>query len=182
MDLFTQPSSRRLIAENDVRYIPASLPAPQFQLKHLLSTRCGDYLYYLSGLDILAIHLPSSRRHLVKSLEWKPFCLDAAYGWVAVGGRHGCQCIFIQILRNDLDPSQPLFRHAEVDDLLSLDFNPLGRPIPGRTTAPNRRFYRRPKYVSHEHNVGEDIVNSIVIHKLPRGKEGREAETVAILA
>ena len=178
---YTVPcSTQGLIDEEKVKFTPTSIPSPHLQLKNFLSTRCGDCLYYISNFDIFAIHPPTRRRHLVKSLKWKPTCLDAAHEWVVVGGQYKGQCAFIEILRDVPDPP-PSYRYAEVDDLLSLDLNGERRPCLSPGLSPGRLSFRIPRYTGQEQKLGEDIVNSVVIHRLPGGREGLEDETVAIL-
>ena len=100
-------------------------------------------------------------------------CLDAAHDWICVGGQNKGQCAFIGIRRatgTGAVSSLPL----EVDDLIPLDLNPESRAVL------NRPHPRAPEYIIHEHEIGEDIVNSVVIHRLVGGKPDLEDQVVAI--
>ena len=101
-------------------------------------------------------------------------CLDAASDWICVGGQHKGQCAFIEVRRaTGTGPVSSL--PLEVDDLVPLDLNPESRAVL------HRPHVRAPDYVTHEHEIGEDIVNSVVIHHLVGGKPDLEDQTVAIL-
>ena len=179
---FTAPrSTQRLIHENKPKFTPTKIPAPHHQLKHYLSTRCGEYLYYAANNEIYALHILSNKRFTVTILKWRPVCLDAAFGWICVGGQTKGQCAFIEIRTNTLDPTLPIYQHTEVDDLLPLDLNPDPRAILSQGRSTSQPAIRPPTYVPHEHEIGEDVVNSVVIHRLLGEKNGLGDDTVVIL-
>ena len=183
---FTTPRpTDSLICQNQTKFFPTRIPSQHHQLKNYISTRHGDHLYYAADYDIYSLHLATKDRRLVKSLKWKPFCLDAAHDWICVGGQNKGQCAFIHIIRdenNEATPFVPNIQHSEVDDLLPLDLDPESRALihPGSSTLRVPSF-RPPKYEVHEHNFGDDIVNSVVLQRLPAGREGLEDQVVAIL-
>ena len=179
---FTVPRpTQGLVRERKPKFTPAKIPAPHHQLKNYLSTRCGEYIYYAANCEVYALHALSNRRHLVKALGWKPYCLDAAHGWIGVGGKDKGQCAFLQIHKYVSDPALPPYQHAEVDDLLPLNLDPDNRAILDQPPSTTRSTPRPPNYEFHPQQIGEDIVNSVVIHRLVGGREGLVDETVAIL-
>ena len=126
----------------------------------------------------------------MKSLRWKPSCLDAAYDWICVGGQSKGQCAFIEIgrrnsgssLSSPSSSSLPSLQHAEVDDLLTLDLNPESRElIHQRSPTLRLPLFQSPTYTTHEYNFGDRIVNSVVVQRLPGGQEGLEDQIVVVL-
>lgn len=128
------------------------------------------------------MNVSTRERTLVKSLRWKPFCLDAAYGWICVGGDDNGQCAFIRI--NDTGIGRANTQsHAEVDDLLPLDLDPEYRHIRHdfRPTPEWPRYPRGPTYELQHHELGGDRVNSVKIQLIPNGKQKLENEIVAVM-
>ena len=155
-----------------------------YQLKNYISTADPNIIYYASSYEIFSLNISSRKRTLVKSLPWKPFCLDAAYGWICVGGDENGQCAFVKVdeIGNGRGTSHI---RAEVDDLLPLDLDPDYRQIRHdlRGTEPWPRYPIGPKYELQFHELGAERVNSIKIHALDNdndNKKGVESEIVAI--
>ena len=123
---------------------------------------------------------------MIKSLPWQPVCLDAAYGWICVGGRENGRCAFISINEGSDGATMALRPHAEVevDELLPLDLDPEYR----RTISdPSVHLQwaqpsRGSSYELQTHALGADIVNSVTINLLRSEKNGLEDEVVAVLA
>jgi WD40 repeat protein len=100
----------------------------------------------------------------VTTLPWEARCTASGHGYVCVGGAD--EGNFAAIKLQGFPPTDP----SDVDALLPLDFQPrLPRP-PALGSAHRIRFEK----------IGEDIVNSISIHKFPTKGEGRD-EVVAVL-
>ena len=184
-DFTTPQSTKSLIHDDQPGFFPTRIPSQHHQLKNYLSAKNHDYLYYAADYDIYSIHLPTRKKTLVKSLKWKSYCLDAAYDWICVGGQHKGQCAFVHISRDGddgVESSVSTLQHAEVDDLLPLDLDPESRALPqGASSVLGVPLHRPPRYELHEYKIGDDIVNSVVVQRLPAGREGLEDHIIAIL-
>lgn len=123
------------------------------------------------------------KKKLVKSLPWRPVCLDAGYGWICAGGRDNGQCAFISINEGSDGPTASR-QYAEVDELLPLDLDPEYRRTFSDPSALLQ--WARPSHGSsyelQTHELGAHIVNSITIHLLRSETNGLEDEVVAVLA
>ena len=178
-------TTNSLIRDKQPDFFLTSIPSQHHQLKNYISTRDVDHIYYAANYGVYSLYLPTHKRRLVKSLKWKPCCLDAAYDWICVGGQIKGQCAFIEIKRNEngapLSPL-PTSRRAEVDDLLPLDLDPESRALidQGSPTA-QLPSSRAPSYILHEYEIGDDVVNSVVVQRLPGGRDGLEDQIVAVL-
>ena len=119
---------------------------------------------------------------MIKSLPWKPFCLDAGHGWICVGGDEKGQCAFISI---DLGSAgRPVSRsNYEVDDLLPLDLDPEYRHQRQevRRSLSWSPYVVPPKYELHLREFGGERVNSVTIHSLKNVGEGLRDETVVVI-
>ncbi|CAF9931800.1 MAG: hypothetical protein ALECFALPRED_005095 [Alectoria fallacina] len=167
-------------------FYPLKIPQQHNQLKNFISTKDPNIIYYASDHEIYALHVSSRKRKLIKSLPWQPVCLDAAYGWICVGGRENGRCAFISINEGSDGATMALRPHAEVevDELLPLDLDPEYR----RTISdPSVHLQwaqpsRGSSYELQTHALGADIVNSVTINLLRSEKNGLEDEVVAVLA
>lgn len=115
-------------------------------------------------------------------MPWKPFCLDAAHGWICVGGDENGQCAFISI--DESGARRTSFQsHAEVDDLLPLDLDPEYRHHRHdfRRTPQWSRYPMVPKYELQHHELGGARVNSVKIHLLRSMHKGLEDDVVAVM-
>ena len=154
------------------------------QLKNYISTSDPEVIYYASGNEVYALHKSTRKRELIASLPWNPQCLDAAYGWVCVGGSEGGQCAFIFVGDDVADGAGPArHRHSEVDALLPLDLDPEFRSLDQRPSTGDRRPVRegRRKPEIHYNAMGASIVNSVAIYRLGSGEPGLLKETVVIV-
>ena len=152
------------------------------QLKNYISTQYSNLIYYASAFDIYALNVVSRKRTLVKSLPWKPYCLDAAYGWICVGGNKNGQCAFLSI-HGSGTPGTQLPSHAEVDDLLPLDLDPEYRNVrhDDHHSVPPPRHQHEQSYKLHYHDIGTDRVNSVKIHMLPTSNSDINSEIVVVV-
>lgn len=154
------------------------------QLKHRISTRDGSTIYYCSSYEIYALHTNTRHCSLVKSLSWEPRCLDAAHGWICAATDRG-KCVFIQI-HHALDGqprSRPPQHHAEVDDLLPLDLDPVSRSLAPQDIQHSRSTDRgSSKYKVYHHSLGTELVNSVTIHKIQGVGKKTEDEVIVLLA
>lgn len=153
------------------------------QLKNFISTADPNIIYYASGFEIYALDVSTRRRRLIKSLPWQPLCLDAAHGWICVGGEESGQCAFISIDTNAIDGAAGQQSYAEVDDLLPLDLDPEYRHVRQdyHRTPPWPRYPLSPKYDVQHHELGSERVNSIKIHPLRSSHKNRGNEIVAVI-
>ncbi|KAM0801734.1 hypothetical protein BDR22DRAFT_888194 [Usnea florida] len=165
-------------------FYPLKIPQQHNQLKNFISTKEPNIIYYASEHEIYGLQVSTRKRKLIKSLPWQPICLDAAYGWICVGGRENGQCAFIRINENSDAPTRAFGQHVEVDELLPLDLDPESR----RTLSNPNAFLQWPRpswgtsYELQTHELGTDVVNSITIHLLQGEKSVFRDEVVAVLA
>ena len=129
--------------------------------------------------------MSTQKRELIAILPWRPCCLDAAYGWICVGGADQGRCAFIRLneAESSLSSDAAAGHDAEVDELLPLDLDPESRTLPhsfpnrsqGPFTSPDRR---KPEIKFHE--LGDQIVNSVSIHCLRSDQKGLGDEVVVV--
>jgi hypothetical protein len=136
-----------------------------YQLRHFISSPEQDLVYYASGCDIYCLNAATQTQAHVTTLPFEARCTASGYGYVCVGGADHGNFAAIKVA------GFPPVDDSDVDASLPLDFESrLSRP-PLLSTA--RRIQLE--------KIGEDIVNSISIHKLPATtSEGRD-DVVAVL-
>ncbi|MCJ1354411.1 MAG: hypothetical protein MMC33_004399 [Icmadophila ericetorum] len=173
-NFFVKPSQRT--------FYPSKIPPQHYQLKHFISIKDPDVIYFASRNQVYALHRSLKKRRLIATLPWEPQCLGAGHGWIGVGGGEKGRCAFIKVGVDDLKAGNwraSLF--SEVDALLPLDLDPESRML-ARDFLHQRRIplssRRRPSY--EEFELGKNIVNSIVIDRL-KDKDGNLEDPVAIL-
>lgn len=137
-----------------------------YQLRHFISSPEQDLLYYASGCEVYCLNTATKTQAHVTTLPWEARCTASGYGYICVGGADDGN--FAAIKLTGFPPADP----AEVDSLLPID-------LASRTSVP------RPPLLGAAHRVrlekiGEDIVNSISIHRFPAEGDG-EDEVVAVL-
>ncbi|KAF2789031.1 hypothetical protein K505DRAFT_410559 [Melanomma pulvis-pyrius CBS 109.77] len=147
-------------------YYPLKIPIAHYQLRHFISSPEQDLLYYASGPEVYCLNSATRTQAHVTTLPWEARCTAAGHGYVAVGGAE--EGNFAAIKLSGFPPTDP----ADVDALLPLH-------LASRSTLP------RPPLLGAAHRIrlekiGEDIVNSISIHKFPAEGDG-EDEVVAVL-
>ncbi|KAF2145227.1 uncharacterized protein K452DRAFT_306142 [Aplosporella prunicola CBS 121167] len=142
---------------------PLSIPVAHYQLRHYISCDEQDILYYASGQDVFALNAATRRRTHIATVPFETRCTASGHGWLCLGGEDEGHFAAIK-----LDGGASLA--ADVDALLPLELG--GRSGPSsRTSSPIVKLER----------IGEEIVNSISIHKLVGEGEGAEDEVVAVL-
>ena len=170
-------------------FYPTRIPPQHHQLKNFISTTDPNIIYYASEKEIYALHKKDGKRELIASLQWYPQCLDAAHGWICVGGSENGRCAFIFIgdrTESEGTASTTSRSHAEVDALLPLDLD-LGsgsRLLDRHSTydhqTPTRGPSRRKPEV-HYHELGTSIVNSVTIYRLRSDQPQTLGQTVVLL-
>ncbi|KAF1843478.1 uncharacterized protein K460DRAFT_287743 [Cucurbitaria berberidis CBS 394.84] len=145
-------------------YYPTKIPIAHWQLRHFISCPEPDLIYYASGYDVYCLNAATRTQAPVTTLPWEARCTAAGHGYVCVGGAEDGNFAAIKV--TGFPPSPP----SDIDASLPLHFeHHLPRP-PQLATASRVRLEK----------IGEDIVNSISIHKLPA--DGYEpSEVVAVL-
>lgn len=136
-----------------------------YQLRHFISSPEQDLIYYASGCDIYCLNAATQTQAHVTTLPFEARCTASGYGYVCVGGADHGNFAAIKVA------GFPPVDDSVVDASLPLDFESrLSRP-------PLLSVARR----VHLEKIGEDIVNSISIHRLPATtSEGRD-DVVAVL-
>lgn len=136
-----------------------------YQLRHFISSPEQDLIYYASGCDIYCLNAATQTQAHLTTLPFDARCTASGHGYVCVGGADDGNFAAIKVA------GFPPVDESDVDASLPLDFeHRLSRP-PLLGTAHRIRLEK----------IGEDIVNSISIHKLPASSsEGRD-DVVAVL-
>jgi WD40 repeat protein len=135
-----------------------------YQLRHFISSPEPDLIYYASGVNVYCLNAVTRIQAHVTRLPWEARCTASGHGYVCVGGAFEGNFAAIQL--TGFPPANP----SDVDASLPLDFqHRLPRP-PALGAAHCIRFEK----------IGEDIVNSISIHKYPSNGHGQD-EVVAVL-
>ena len=152
------------------------------QLRHYISTVDANTLYFISNNEVHAVDIPTRQRERIASVPFVPTCLGAGHGWLCIGGYNKGQCAFINLR------DAPPFGHAavsasnaEVDELLPLDLDPHSRLLAQDQLRSDRHIpKRRAKIITKE--IGQLIVNAIMVYKFNNKSVGLKDETVAILS
>lgn len=161
--------------------IAADVGLRHHQLKHRISTRTSDVIYYCSSHEIFALHLKTRKRELVKSLSWAPQCLDASHGWICAGGDKKGQCAFIRVAGDQASRGASSRTRAEVDELLPLNLNPNSRALASQELNwADFSTSLAQRYVLHYYELGSHIVNSVTIHKIRSEKKGLEDDVIVM--
>lgn len=142
---------------------PLSIPVAHYQLRHYISCEGEDVLYYASGAELFSLNTSTQKRTHIATLPFDTRCTASGHGWLCCGGEDEGHFAAVKLTGGSS-------LAADVDALLPLDLGnrPLGRPAASTPTVKLER-------------IGEEIVNSISIHKLASAEEGGEDEVVAVL-
>ncbi|KAL8967703.1 MAG: hypothetical protein Q9183_002794 [Haloplaca sp. 2 TL-2023] len=185
VDVIETYETQSLIRPLQPSLYPVKIPTIHPQLRNFISTADDDIIYYANDQSIYALHLPSRKREYIASLPWKPQCLDARHGWIAVGGPINGRCAFICV--NGKHGRVNSIRHeAEVDALLPLDLDPESRLLARSyfqrlrsTSSPSRS---KPEVQIHELGTeSEHIMNSVSLHRLSGEKDGPHDDLVCVM-
>jgi WD40 repeat protein len=140
-----------------------------YQLRHFISSPEPDLIYYASGCDVYCLNAVTRIQAHVTTLPWEARCTASGHGYVCVGGADEGNFAAIHIQGF---PPNDVSDVSDVDASLPLRLqHGLQLPRPPVVAASYRTFFDK---------IGEDIVNSISIHKFPAEGEGQE-EVVAVL-
>jgi hypothetical protein len=135
-----------------------------YQLRHFISSPEPDLIYYASGVNVYCLNAVTRIQAHVTTLPWEARCTASGHGYVCIGGAD--EGNFAAIKVQGFPPTDP----SDVDASLPLDLqHRLPRP-PLLGAAHHTRYEK----------IGEDIVNSISIHKYPAESDGPD-EVVAVL-
>jgi hypothetical protein len=169
MDSFILPKARFYPARITIGFVPpaarrlANLPS-HHQLRNLIASPEPDLLYYVSKTEVYELNLKTNTRAHIAHLPRIPRCCACGYGWIVMGiGEAPEKDNSVAIINTNEGEDA-----AAVDDQLPVDFE-------------RRRDQRRKASLRIEH-IGDDIINSVSIHKL-RGseKQGIQDDVVAVL-
>lgn len=146
-------------------FYPLKIPIAHYQLRHFISSPEQDLVYYASGPDVYCVNVATKIQAHVTTLPFEARCTASGHGWVCVGGEEDGNFAAIRV--EGFPPADP----SEVDASLPLDLGSRTLPRPPLLGVAHRLRLEK---------IGEDIVNSISIHKFEtEGDE--EAEVVAVL-
>lgn len=134
-----------------------------YQLRHLISSPEPDILFYASGPRIYCFNTVTQTRTHITTLPWDARCMSSGFGFVAVGGPEGGN--FAAIKLKGFPPAE-----CDVDSALPLNFQHR-LPCPPVINATHVQLDK----------IGDDIVNSITIHKFPAEGDDGQDEVVAVL-
>ena len=125
-----------------------------------------DWIYYASRSDLCALHLPSQRKLLVKTLPFEPRCLAAGLGWICAGGEQNGEVAFVRLIDEEHDSR---FQPGSAAD--GLPDSGLFRMLDGEKSRHGwvHKFF------------GGEIVNSITLHELSNVGRSLWNEPVALL-
>ncbi|KAI8938526.1 hypothetical protein NX059_004412 [Plenodomus lindquistii] len=129
-------------------YYPTKIPIAHFQLRHFISCPEPDLIYYASGPDVYCLNTATRTQAHVTTLPFDARCTSAGHGYVCVGGAENGNFAAIKVTGHP--PADP----SDVDASLPLD---LDHRAPLLGTAARVCLEK----------IGENIVNSISIHRLP---------------
>jgi WD40 repeat protein len=143
---------------------PPTDPSSHYQLRHFISSPEQDLIYYASGADVYCLNAATHTQAHVTTLPWEARCTASGHGYLCIGGADDGNFAAIKVA--GFPPADP----SDVDASLPLDFEShLPRPPPLGTA-----------HRIHLDKIGEDIVNSISVHKLS-AQDGGPDEVVAVL-
>ncbi|KAF1948858.1 hypothetical protein CC80DRAFT_497946 [Byssothecium circinans] len=146
-------------------YYPLKIPIAHYQLRHFISSPETDLLYYASAEDVYCLNAATRTQARIATLPWKARCTASGYGYVCVAGADHGNFAAIKVT------GCPSANAMDVDALLPLDLSSRTLPRPPFLASPSS-----PSYAT----IGDDIVNSISIHKLTVDGNGPD-DVVAVL-
>jgi hypothetical protein len=153
-----------LVLPNKTFY-PLKIPIAHYQLRHFISSPEQDLVYYASGPDVYCVNVATKIQAHVTTLPFEARCTASGHGWICVGGEEDGNFAAIRV--KGFPPVDP----SEVDASLPLDLGSRTLPRPPLLGVAHRLRLEK---------IGEDIVNSISIHKF-EAEGDEEAEIVAVL-
>ncbi|KAK0325808.1 hypothetical protein LTR82_003346 [Friedmanniomyces endolithicus] len=154
------------LAHAQKAFYPVNIPVTHWQLRHYISTPEPDLLYYASAHDIYCLNTASKKRKHVATLPFEARCTASGYGWVCVGGEDEGHFAAIKLDGHGARSTQ--------DE----EGTSPGEPWRQQSTAA-RTSGRTAASVKVE-RIGEEIVNSISIHRI-QDEEAHLDDIVAVL-
>ncbi|KAL9090515.1 MAG: hypothetical protein Q9165_005276 [Trypethelium subeluteriae] len=134
-----------------------------WQLRHYISLPEPDHLYYATGSDVWCLNPSTQKRNHIAYLPFEARCTASGHGWLCVGGEDNGDFAAIKTGSS---------QSADVDTALPLDFGNSENPHSSLSAiAPRVRIER----------IGDEIVNSVSVHRLPSLWDGASDEVVAVL-
>ncbi|KAK1821031.1 hypothetical protein LTR12_004585 [Friedmanniomyces endolithicus] len=152
------------LAHAQKAFYPVNIPVTHWQLRHYISTPEPDLLYYASAHDVYCLNTASKKRKHVATLPFEARCTASGYGWVCVGGEDEGHFAAIKLDGHGARSTQ--------DEEGTSPGEPW-RQGTARTTG------RTAASVKVE-RIGEEIVNSISIHRI-QDEEAHLDDIVAVL-
>ena len=143
------------------------------QLRHLVSAPRPNCLYFVHLCDVYRIDTITRKRSHIAELTIETRCTDTGHGFFCAGGEDNGY--FASIKLPELETSSADVHHARETSGSdrSIQFSLLDR------TNGLGRPWQRPR--PHIERLGEDIVNSISIHRLAGNGRDLDDDVVAIL-
>ncbi|KAF2847075.1 hypothetical protein T440DRAFT_457284 [Plenodomus tracheiphilus IPT5] len=145
-------------------YYPTKIPIAHFQLRHFISCPEPDLIYYASGPEVYCLNAATRTQAHVATLPFEARCTSAGHGYVCVGGAENGNFAAIKVA--GLPPADS----SDVDASLPLDLQHRLPRAPQLGTAARICLEK----------IGENIVNSISIHRLPDTSDDK-GDVVAVL-
>ncbi|CAI6337208.1 unnamed protein product [Periconia digitata] len=168
VDDFLSRDTDTFVLPSKSYYYPLKIPIAHYQLRHFISSSEPDLLYYASRADVFCLNAATRTQTQLTTLPWDARCTASGYGYVCVGGAQDGNFAAIKV--TGFPPADP----AHVDALLPLDLS-------NRITLPRPPAALLPTHFHTEFaKIGDDIVNSISIHKLSTDGAAHE-DVVAVL-
>ncbi|KAF2485204.1 hypothetical protein BDY17DRAFT_98745 [Neohortaea acidophila] len=150
------------LAYAETSFYPFEIDISHWQLRHYISAPEPDLLYYASGHDVFCLNTATKKRKHIATLPFEARCTASGYGWLCVGG--GEEMGHFAAIK--LDGASPTRTSV---DATTLQNNESGV----------RDGVRRAASVKVD-RMGEDIVNSISIHRI-QDEEAHLDDIVAVL-
>ncbi|KAK5163282.1 uncharacterized protein LTR77_010868 [Saxophila tyrrhenica] len=165
IDWVPHPEAQNL-AKAEKGFYPVRIPVAHWQLRHYISTPEPDLLYFASGHDIFCLNTSTKKRKHIASIPFEARCTASGFGYVCIGGEERGHFAAIK-----LDGSAGR-GSMDVDTALPLDS---WRQAQQHTHDGGRRAAS-----VNVQRIGEDIVNSISIHRI-QDEEAHLDDIVAVL-
>ncbi|KAK0284940.1 hypothetical protein LTR35_000276 [Friedmanniomyces endolithicus] len=153
------------LAHAQKAFYPVNIPVTHWQLRHYISTPEPDLLYYASAHDIYCLNTASKKRKHVATLPFEARCTASGYGWVCVGGEDEGHFAAIK-----LDGHGAACSTQDEEGASSGEAWRQGTMRSTGRTAASVKVER----------IGEEIVNSISIHRI-QDEEAHLDDIVAVL-
>ncbi|KAF1361201.1 hypothetical protein EJ07DRAFT_113470 [Lizonia empirigonia] len=158
-------------------FYPTKIPIAHYQLRHFISSPEQDLIYYASGNDIYCLNAATHTQSHLATLPFEARCTASGFGYVCVGGADDGNFAAIKVagvpVENGYSPDTSLPARQET-----------GPPRNRHNTDTSMPSARPHVGIAHRirlEKIGQDIVNSISIHKLPAATSEGCDDVVAVL-